>query len=169
MVPMRDIPDAMTELAAELTRRQTADTDDHEPAFLLINGIQRCRPLRKAEDDFSFSSMDEDKAPKPDKQLAELLREGPALGMHTLVWCDTAGNAQRSLDRNGIKEFDWRVLFQMSVTDSSMLIDAPEAGKLGLHRALLYSEEQGTIEKFRPYALMVEAWIKETARILRNG
>src|SRR5690606_17839338 len=93
MVAMRDIPDAMNELAAELARRQAADTDDHEPAFLLINGVQRCRPLRKAEDDFSFSSMDEDKAPKPDKQFAELLREGPALGIHTLVWCDTAGNA----------------------------------------------------------------------------
>jgi hypothetical protein len=161
-VAMRDIGAAMSELAAELARRQESATDDHEPVFLFVHGIQRCRPLRKAEDDFSFSS--DDSGPKPDKQLAELLREGPALGMHTIVWCDTAGNASRALDRNGLKEFDWRALFQMSSTDSSMLIDTPEAGKLGLHRALLHSEEQGSAEKFRPYAVPDEAWAMDIGK-----
>jgi S-DNA-T family DNA segregation ATPase FtsK/SpoIIIE len=167
VVSMREIETAMGELHAELTRRQASDSDDHEPIFFLINGIHRARVLRKAEDDFSFSSSDDAK-PKPDKQLAEMLREGPPLGMHTIVWCDTAGNTSRALDRGGIKEFDWRVLFQMSATDSSMLIDSPEAGKLGLHRALLYSEEQGTIEKFRPYAMPDEGWVREVGSKLRG-
>ena len=61
------------------------------------------------------------------------------------------------------------MLFQMSATDSSMLIDSPEAGKLGLHRALLYSEEQGTIEKFRPYAMPDEGWVREISERLRRG
>ena len=43
----------------------------------------------------------------------------------SIMWCDTLTNAQRVLDRSGLREFASRVLFQMSVTDSSSLIDSP--------------------------------------------
>ncbi len=45
-----------------------------------------------------------------------------------------------------------RMLFQMSAADSSQLIDSPAAGRLGENRAFFYSEEQGRLEKFRPYS-----------------
>jgi S-DNA-T family DNA segregation ATPase FtsK/SpoIIIE len=41
----------------------------------------------------------------------------------------------------------------MGNNDSSNLIDSTAASKLGMHRALLYSEEAGTIEPFRPYSM----------------
>ena len=47
----------------------------------------------------------------------------------------------------------------MSSSDSSNLIDSPAANRLGFHRALLYSEEQGLLEKFRPYALPESDWL----------
>ena len=53
-----------------------------------------------------------------------------------------------------------RVVFQMSVADSSNLIDNPPAGKLGMHRALFSSEEDGRLEKFRPYGLPSEEWLE---------
>ena len=59
-----------------------------------------------------------------------------------------------------MREFDNRILFQMSATDSSNLIDSPAANKLGLYRALAYSEEQGTMEKFRPYAVPDKEWLE---------
>ena len=62
-------------------------------------------------------------------------------------------NLNRTFDRNGLREFEIRVLFQMSANDSSTLIDSPAAGKLGANRALFYSEEENRIEKFRPYGL----------------
>ena len=52
-----------------------------------------------------------------------------------------------------------RVAFQMSATDSSHLIDSPVAGRLGQNRALLYLEETGTLEKFRPYGLPSAEWL----------
>ena len=58
-----------------------------------------------------------------------------------------------------MREFDNRILFQMSAADSSNLIDSPAANKLGTNRALVYSEEQGTMEKFRPYAVPDDAWL----------
>ena len=54
-----------------------------------------------------------------------------------------------------------RVLFQMSASDSASLIDAPDAGTLGLNRALYYNDREGYIETFRPYALPGHEWIEE--------
>ena len=48
----------------------------------------------------------------------------------------------------------------MSAADSSNLIDSPMANKLGMNRALIYSEEQGIMEKFRPYALPGPKWLE---------
>ena len=67
-----------------------------------------------------------------------------------------------------MREFDNRILFQMSANDSSNLIDSPLANKLGFHRALAYSEEQGIMEKFRPYALPDKNWLSDVAARLKR-
>ena len=59
-------------------------------------------------------------------------------------------------------------LFQMNAADSTTLIDSPAAGKLGMQRALLYNEESGTLEKFRPYSLPSQHWLTEFAQALRR-
>ena len=59
-----------------------------------------------------------------------------------------------------MREFEMRVLFQMSAADSSHLIDSPAASKLGLHRALYFSEDRGHAEKFRPYGLPSADWLQ---------
>jgi S-DNA-T family DNA segregation ATPase FtsK/SpoIIIE len=56
----------------------------------------------------------------------------------------------------------------MSASDSASLIDAPDAGTLGLHRALLYNDREGYLEIFRPYALPANEWIEEVARKLKR-
>ena len=62
-------------------------------------------------------------------------------------------NVSRMLDRQSLRDFEMRVLFQMNANDSSSLMDTPEASRLGVHRALFYDEGQGRMEKFRPYGL----------------
>jgi len=57
------------------------------------------------------------------------------------------------LDRQSLQDFEMRILFQMNGNDSSSLMDSPEASRLGVHRAILYDEGQGLVEKFRPYGL----------------
>jgi hypothetical protein len=128
--------------------------------------LQRFRDLRKQEDDFGFSRHEE--KPNVAKQFGTILREGPGVGVHTLVWCDSFNNLNRIFDRQTLREFELRVHFQMSATDSSNLIDTPLASKLGLHRALFHSEEQGRLEKFRPYGLPSETWLKWVTAQLRS-
>ena len=146
----RDTARVIGEIAAELARREAAGEEDAPPIYLVIFNGGRFRDLRRGEDDFSFS-IDRDKPPSPDKQWAEILRNGPAWGVHSLLWCDSYNNVSRMLDRMALREFEMRVAFQMSAADSSSLLDNPAAHKLRQHRGLFASEDLGTIEKFRPY------------------
>jgi hypothetical protein len=154
----RDVPAIMTELNTELERRQK-ETGVAPSIYLVLYGLQRLRDLRKAEDDFGFMRKG-DEAANPAQLFATLLREGSPLGMHTLMWCDTLNNLQRTLDRQSMRELTLRVVFQMNVSDSSNLIDSPLASKLGLHRALFFNEEDGRLDKFRPYGLPSEVWLR---------
>ncbi len=127
----------------------------------MIYDLQRFRDLRKADDDFGYSRYDEDKPVPPAKLFGDILREGPPVGVHTMVWCDSVNNLNRTFDRQGTKEFENRILFQMSSNDSSTLIDMPAASKLGENRALYYSEEENRIEKFRPYGIPEPEWLEK--------
>jgi hypothetical protein len=156
----REALPVMIELAEEVERRLRAPEAESASLYLLIYGLQRFRDLRRPEDEFSFSRPSENAPPNPAKLFRTILREGPALGIYTIIWADTLNNVNHALDRQGLREFDMRVLFQMSAADSSALIDSPLAGKLGLHRALFYSEDRGQVEKFRPYGLPAPSWLK---------
>ncbi|MSQ97321.1 MAG: DUF87 domain-containing protein [Gemmataceae bacterium] len=153
--PQRDLGALLNQLAEEIERRGPVGGT---PQFLFLYGLQRLRELRKPEDDFGFSKKGEEKTPY--RQFMYVLKEGPPVGIFTILWIDTLINFQRSLDRTTMREFDQRVLMQMSAGDSSALMDNPAAAKLGPQRALFYTEDQGKIEKFRPYALPPAAWIK---------
>jgi hypothetical protein len=89
--------------------------------------------------------------------------------MHVMVTCDTYNNVNRALGRKALSEFEARVLFQMSASDSASLVDDPAASTLGLHRALFYNDREGYRETFRPYALPGNEWIEEVAKQLKHG
>ena len=154
----RDTGPILAEVAAELARRQEPGASDGPEIFVFLHDLPRLRDLRKKEDDYSYGSKDEPASPAD--SFAALLKEGSGFGIHVVVWCDNLNNMNRAIDRSGLREFEWRVLFQMSPTDSSHLIDAPTASRLGENRALLASEEQGKQEKFRPYGLPSAEWLK---------
>jgi len=160
-VTWRNLSATFAELAAEVERRQKASTEDQGPIFIMIYDLQRFRDLRKADDDFGYSRYDENKPVSPSKLFGDILRDGPPVGVHTMVWCDSVNNLNRTFDRQGTKEFENRILFQMSSNDSSTLIDMPAASKVGENRALYYSEEENRIEKFRPYGIPEPAWLEK--------
>ncbi len=151
-------------VAAEVERRRDAEAGDEPPIFLILHDLQRFRALRKAEDDYGFGRSEA--AAGPADHMATILREGPLVGVHAIAWCDTVANFARFFDRQAQREFDHRVLFQMSAGDSSTLIDSPAASKLGLNRALYSCEAEGRLEKFRPYAAPSSTWLDEAARRL---
>jgi hypothetical protein len=158
-VAWRDLAAALAELAEEADRRQKERVFDAPPRFLFVYGLQRFRELRRPDDDFGFGRRGEERAAPPHKLFSNILRDGPAVGIFTLLWCDTLTNLNRVFDRPGLRELEMRVLFQINAADSSNLIDGPLASRLGLNRALFHTEEQGRMEKFRPYGLPSQAWL----------
>lgn len=153
-------------IASEVSRRSDEGDEKAPSIFLFISNLGQLRDLKKDEDDYGFGNMDESKPAGAGQLLQSILKDGPALGVHTSVWCDTFGNASRWLSNAAMREFEMRAAFQLNATDSSNFIDSPAASKLGVHRALLYRADSGTMEKFRPYGLPAEEWLDWVGRAL---
>jgi len=162
----RDAAPFLAAVAGEVALRQQPDSGDGPELFLFIHDLPRFRDLRRREDDFGFGRKEDELTP-PD-HLDIILREGPGLGVHLIAWCDTVNNLNRYFTNRQLREFEMRVLFQMSPTDSGGLLDSPAASKLGRNRALFASEEQNRLEKFRPYGVPPEEWIKNVGDGLRR-
>jgi hypothetical protein len=160
------VESTVAEVAAEVERRRDDGITDAPPVYLLIHDLQRFRQLRKAEDDFSFSTPSPDEPVSPSAHLGTVLRDGPVHGVHAILWVDTLNNLNRTLDRASLRELEYRVLFQMSSGDSSTLIDSPQANRLGMYRALFVSEEAGLMERFRPYGPPPPDWVDQSIRLL---
>lgn len=157
----RDLPVLINQIATQVDQRIETEEQGLPSIYLGIFGLQRARDLRQ-EEDFSFSGSEES-APNPAKQFSHILREGPDLKVHTIAWCDTLNNLNRTLERRAVREFGMRVVFQMSAEDSTSLIDVPLASKLGIHRGLLSNEDEGRIEKFRPFDIPSEQWLADVS------
>ncbi|MBM3955341.1 MAG: cell division protein FtsK [Planctomycetes bacterium] len=165
-VTVLGVADAFAGLAAEVKRRLDEQVLDGEAIFVVVRDLARYRELRKSDGDFGFSFGGDQKA-GPAQNFNTVLKDGPTVGIHTLVWCDSLTNLMRTFERGALKEFELRVLFQMSASDSSQLVDSPLASKLGPQRALFIHEETGTLEKFRPYAFPAGEWLAGVAARLR--
>lgn len=170
----RQLPEMINEIAQEVEQRLAHEDESLQgksTMYLVIYGLQRARDLEQEDSfggGFSFDANDTPAPPDPGKQFPKILRDGPEFGIHTIVYCDTNTNLNRRLSRQVLREFEMRVVFQMGNEDSMNLIDSPAAGKLGQHRALYYSEEDGILEKFRPFALPNEQWLKKIGEMLKK-
>jgi hypothetical protein len=156
-------------IAAEVSRRKEEMGKDQPPTFVFLSNYSRFRDLRNEQDEFGFGRVDESRGPQAGAQLADIFKDGPAVNLHAIVWCDTYSNLTRWITQSTLREFEVRVAFQMNSADSSSLIDSPAASRLGNHRALLYLRELGTTEKLRPYAVPSMDWVSSVAAQFRKS
>ncbi|MEZ6045210.1 MAG: FtsK/SpoIIIE domain-containing protein [Planctomycetaceae bacterium] len=150
----------LAEVARHVTwRNKAAATDKLPPIFVVIYHLGRFRDLRKADEDFGFGGSRGPKTTTGADHLQQIIKDGPAVGVHALIWCDSYSNATRWMSTQLMREMETRVAFDMNATDSSNFIDTPVASRLGTHRAYFYQEDQGRLDKFRPYGFPSTAWI----------
>ena len=129
--------------------------------------MARFRDLQQS-DDYGFSGFGDDSKQDAAAQLATIVKDGPPVGIHTIVWADSYNNVNRWFPRQVLRDFGMRVLFQMSAVDSSNLMDSAAASHLSPHRAIYYSDERGESEKFRPYGMVDDEWLNLVAAQLAN-
>ena len=96
----------------------------------------------------------------PADRFAQLLADGPEVGIHVLGWADGLSGLNLILDRKAMTEFGLRVALALPERESQDFLDTPLASKLPPYRALLYDDERvGLMEKFRPYDRPKSEWI----------
>jgi S-DNA-T family DNA segregation ATPase FtsK/SpoIIIE len=150
----------VAELAAELAAREAAGVGPNSPAIVLaVRNIGQFRSLRRDEDDFGMSGFGAARSATPASQLGDLIRKGPLVGIHVIVWSDTFSNAMRWLSNSLLREFDSRIAFRLNQTDSSSLIDTPAAASLSPGRAILYRDQTGAADRFRPFSWPSQQWL----------
>ncbi|MCA9041561.1 MAG: DUF87 domain-containing protein, partial [Planctomycetaceae bacterium] len=157
---VRKASEYLEEVASHVAwRNKSESTDKLPPIFVVIYHLGRFRDLRKADDDFGFAASRSSNVISGADHLQKIIKEGPAVGVHLMIWCDSYSNATRWMSTQLLREMETRVAFDMNATDSSNFIDTPVASRLGTHRAYFYQEDQGRLDKFRPYGFPSAAWI----------
>jgi len=169
VLPPRNAAHTVNALADEVARRGQSPDERFAAIYLVVYDLAQFRDLRQTEDDYSFSFSGNGKTPSVDKRFREILKEGPAVGVHVLLWCESYNSLTRSLDRLTMREIEFRVAMQMSSADSTSLIDSPAATLLGQNRALLYRDDLGTQTKFRPYGRPSAEWLAWAAEHFERG
>jgi predicted RNA-binding protein with RPS1 domain len=116
VVQPADLDAAVSQLVDSLSRRDDLRT------ILAINGAGRTNLIRSPG-------------------FAKLLREGPEMGCHVLVTCDSVRNLERVIERPMVPEFGIRGLGPAPAGDSQRLIDANDAEALSAdHQYLLLDD-----------------------------
>lgn len=140
-----------TPTAAELDDQPEEITDDGRTVVMLVRNIGQFRNLRKDDDDFGMGSFGAPKAVTPASRFSDLIRRGPQNGIHVVIWSDTFANLIRWISTGLLREFDYRIAFRLNQTDSASLLDTPAAATLVPGRAILYQDQTGESERFRPW------------------
>ena len=151
LVEHNDLPDFFHKIAENITQRQNVGHQyNNKPLFIVIFGLHKLRNLK--EDDLYDNES-------PTKRFATILEQGPNVGVHTLVWCDSYSKLRNKIGSDLIDQFDLRIALQMSEENSINLINLPDANQLGDNEAIYYSENGGDFENFKPYDLPSENWL----------
>ncbi|MDG2128586.1 MAG: FtsK/SpoIIIE domain-containing protein [Fuerstiella sp.] len=156
-----DCDAVIDEIHAEVVEREkNSERSGGGEIFLVVRNVGQFRSLRKDEDDFGMGGFGEPKPLTVANKFSELLKRGPVVGVHVIVWSDTFSNAVRWLSNSLLREFEHRIAFRMNQTDSASLVDTPVASTLGPGRAIVYRDQTGTTEKFRPFAWPSDDWLQ---------
>ncbi len=156
-----DTDAVIADLHGQLLKREGSPSEGEQPETLLaIRNIGQFRSLKRDDDEFSFGGFGETKAAATTaSMLTDLIKRGPLVGLHVIIWSDTFNNATRWLSASLLREFENRIAFRMNQTDSASLVDTPVAASLVSGRAVLYRDQTGVAEKFRPFAWPSSKWL----------
>jgi thiol-disulfide isomerase/thioredoxin len=165
----RDLQNILPELADVVVKRQNDRKAPVGHLYLIILGLHRARDLRQEDGGLRLRSLGkEERGPNLPDLFATIVRDGPEVGVHVLVWSDSYASLSRALDRQSLREFGVRVVGAMNSQDSMYLLDDAAASKIDRPHRLIKADETivGVLEAFRPYALPSINWVRKIAAAL---
>jgi hypothetical protein len=151
----RSLEDALTGVLVEVEKRAAKLDFTNHPVLFMINGLG---PGAGLVADAPADGFD------PVRTLERVVREGPEVGVHTIIWSDRLPTIAAQTSRATLRAFAQRVAMHMPAEDSAMLIDSATASSLNDNQALLYDEATARLTKFRPYLIPPLDFVESLAR-----
>ncbi|WP_433653837.1 FtsK/SpoIIIE domain-containing protein [Nocardia sp. CA-128927] len=150
----RKLGDVLDSMLTDLAERTELD-DYHAPArVLFLIGAHRAREL-------STDTYDED---TESGRLARVLRHGPEVGIHVIVWADRYASLQRRFDHDGLRQFGFKMLGPASEDDSRTLIDSEVAATLTPNQFAVDDYDNARTDTVRRFADPDPGWLDTVLR-----
>ena len=119
----RQVAEALNAIGTTIEARVSSDDTAARALVLILYGFHRAR-------DFDTEAAGFDADVDVGEMLSRIVRDGPEVGVHTVVWSESATATTRRMSGAARREFSWRVVGAMSEDDSQSLIGT--AGAVGL-------------------------------------
>ncbi|MGO9751947.1 MAG: FtsK/SpoIIIE domain-containing protein, partial [Solirubrobacteraceae bacterium] len=150
----RQLPELLTSLRDTVSERVAADDTGAETILLVLYGVHRAR-------DFDTESVDFDTEPDLPGLLATIVRDGPEVGVHTFIWCETLATLSRRLGSGITRECSWRLAARMSADDSQSLIGVDTASGLREQQLVVANEDIGLLQRCTSLSDPPASWVTE--------
>jgi hypothetical protein len=117
--------------------------------MLIILGVHKLSDLKTDSSTAARPTV----PPSPAANFAQLLRNGPELGIHFVCSTNDITNFVRNVDpqRRIISDFNHRVGFQMSDENSATMFGTRVAANLGDKKGVYQDKNENKISRFRPF------------------
>ena len=146
-----DVTTLLTNLKELLDyRKNVADEAELAHVYLHITTFQLGRM-------FDLGGTYGDRQSECGRLLEALLKDGPSLGIFTILQVDNLSNLSR-IGRGALNYFNHRIALQMTENDSNKVVGTIAANKLKVngrpsseYRALYFNSINNEITKFKPY------------------
>jgi len=161
----KEMPELFQEIANDIKAAGPLARKEKPTRLLVIFGLQRARDMRLEDAPRpSFSRQDPPPPPSMHDNMASILREGPDVGAHVLLWCDTLQGFQRALDNKSLSEFGHRVVGGLSTNDSNKLLEDSIASKMNKENRMIVLDDDrvGVFNQIRPYLPPEKHWLTST-------
>lgn len=155
----RQLHEALDGLCGEARRRAAGGEFRAHPILFVVNGLASAHEF-DVSDPGSAATV---------AALEEIVRDGPELGIHTILWADSTAALAQRVSRATVQAFALRAVLQLPADDSASLIDSGSAATLKENQALLYDERAARLTKLRPYLMPSVAFVGSLAALGRSA
>ncbi len=149
----RSITAMLDQVGQVVAQRRDGQRFDEPPCLFVIAHLERSHELAATHDGGAAATADPEL-----ETLLMVLRDGPEVGVHCLVWCESFDQLAARLGERPTRHFGLRVATALPAEDSLALLDSAYGASLRPHHALLADEDKSRLVKFRPYLMPPPGW-----------
>ncbi len=154
----RSIATVLDQVGQVVADRRDHRRFDDPPCLFVIAHLERAHELVAPARGAAAAGTIADAPGGELDTLLTVLRDGPEVGVHSLVWCETIDQLDARLGERATSQFGLRVATALPAEDSLALLDSAYGASLRPHHALLADEDKSRLVKFRPYLMPPAGW-----------